>query len=183
MGTLERSGRELGDELETTIGWYVFRLVLEQLNHSPSMESAAELTPSNTFGSVDVNLAWDPLRTRFVFTAVAQDRSTSAFNIYYGWSNDSSGSSWTVSSNVVFAGSSDQSLKWDYPSIGVNANGWVIIGAVKVAGTPPSGVAVGYFTAVSTNGMDFSGPSCVAGWTLLAACPVLAPRRARRVVW
>ena len=81
------------------------------------------------------------------------------FNVYYGWSNDGSGSSWTISSSVILAGSSDGSLKWDYPSIGVDGNWRVIIGAVKITG----GATVGYFTAVSTDGMDFSGASCVAG--------------------
>jgi hypothetical protein len=64
-----------------------------------------------------------------VFATLATSFSNLATNIWYGWS-DSSGSSWTFGSTPVFAGSANQ-VVWDYPSIGVDASGRIVIGAVE----------------------------------------------------
>jgi hypothetical protein len=97
----------------------------------------------------DVYLEWDSVRTRCVFCAV--DMAAAYPNIWYGFSNDSSGSSWTVRAAPALAATI--SYGWDYPSIGVDANGRIIIGAVQMPGNSA------FYAAVSNDGgATFSAP-------------------------
>ena len=92
-----------------------------------SWASGQLLSPPNSFGSIDVNLGWDQSRSRFVFATLANEFQGGS--IWYGWSSDAYGSSWAFGS-AVFASIPNQ-VRWDYPSIGVDASGRIIIGAVK----------------------------------------------------
>jgi len=143
-----------------------------------SWASGQLLSPPNSFGSVDVNLGWDSVRSHFVFATLADEFEGGS--IWYGWS-DAYGSSWIFGPTPAFSSVYNQ-VRWDYPSIGIDATGRVIIGAVKYVCVPPScsdltsqGTAVGYFTVVSTDGVSFSAPSYVAG-------PGVAPGAHSRVV-
>lgn len=77
------------------------------------------LTAPNGRSTGDVNLEWDGTRNRFVFCAL--DLGAATLNIWYGFSNDPSGTSWTFRSTAVFAATSF--VGWDYPSIGVDNSG------------------------------------------------------------
>ena len=93
----------------------------------------------------DVNLAYDSVRSRFVFVTLDGPGG----NVWYGFSSDSSGTSWTFKSTAIFPSSLGT---WDYPSIGVDASGRVIVGAVRFPGP------TGYFAVVSSDGINFSSP-------------------------
>jgi hypothetical protein len=117
------------------------------------------LTATNGQPTVDVNLSWDPARERFVVAFL--DNSTN-HSVWYGYSNDSGGTSWTVVNVAPFVGGENiQGLgaaNWDYPSVAVDASGRVIIGAVYFVGGLQQ---EGYWTVVSTDGADFSAPARV----------------------
>lgn len=100
----------------------------------------------------DVYLEWDSTRNRFVFCAV--DLAVAYPNIWYGYSNDSAGSSWTFRTSPAMAATI--SYGWDYPSIGVDAAGRIVIGAVQIPGDS------GFHTVVSNDGgTTFSSPALV----------------------
>lgn len=114
-----------------------------------SWRSPAQLTAPSGQQQGDVNIAWDSYRGRFVFTTLDGPGG----NVWYGYSTDGSGTSWVFKSTPVFSSSR---ATWDYPSIGVDASGRIVVGAVSFAG--PSG----YFASVSTDGANFTEPSLVA---------------------
>lgn len=117
-----------------------------------SWNSPTQLTTPTGLRAGDVNLAWDSVRNRFVFAALDLP-GTGNDSIWYGYSSDSSGTAWTFTSTAVFPAATGD---WDYPSIGVDGAGRVIIGAVKFPGP------TGYYSAVSSDGITFSAPSFVA---------------------
>lgn len=83
--------------------------------------------------------------------------------MWYGYSTDSTGTSWVVQS-IALSGSFS-SGGWDYPSIGVDASGRIIVGGVSIvtSGCPQgqSECPNGYYSAVSTDGSTFSQPALV----------------------
>lgn len=106
-----------------------------------------QLTAPNGVQQGDVNVAWDSVRNRFVFCTLDGPGG----NVWYGYSTDSSGTNWIFQPAAVFPSSTGF---WDYPSIGVDASGRIIMGAVNLYGT-------GYFSAISSDGYNFSSPSLV----------------------
>ena len=88
----------------------------------------------------------DSIRNRFVFAAIDFNPG----NVWYGYSNDSQGSSWTFKSIPLMFGSS--TVSWDYPSIGVDATGRVIVGAVKFQNNQDAG----FWTVLSSDGINFT---------------------------
>lgn len=116
-----------------------------------SWNAPTQLIPPSGLPTGDVNLAWDSARNRFVFALLDLPNSGN-HTVWYGYSTDSTGTSWVSTSTAIFpAGAGD----WDYPSIGVDGSGRVIIGAVKFPGP------TGYYSAVSTDGINFSAPAFV----------------------
>lgn len=110
-------------------------------------------TPTG-FSVGDVNLAWDNSQSHYIFTAVeisTPRMSTSQPNVWFGHSTDALGSSW-VFETKVFDGTFN-TAGWDYPSIGVDGSGRIIIGAVALhtCSPVPCNGAQGYYSAVSTN--------------------------------
>ena len=97
--------------------------------------------PVNQTEVSDVNLAWDSYRHRFVVAAF-NDSTSQIFFGYY----DSAGIHWTQTPPF-----DNRHGQWDYPSIGVDAAGHIIIGA--------DNIGVGYYAVVSTDGgATFSPP-------------------------
>ena len=110
--------------------------------------------PPNNVPTSDVNLSYDSIRGRFVFTALALSPTTIP-TIWYGYSTDSIGSNWVFGNKnaqgiaqPVFSASAGD---WDYPSIGVDSTGRVVIGGVNLF---PSAFDV----AISTDGEHFTSP-------------------------
>lgn len=92
----------------------------------------------------DVFLSWDssPGMDRPVFVCVTfNNNSTDA--VYYGYATDSTGTLWVLGNggNPVLSGGG-----WDYPSIGVDASGRIVIAAVLSYQSP-----YGFWSVVSTN--------------------------------
>lgn len=119
---------------------------------SSGWQGPVQLSPSPAgVPTTDVNLSWDSTRSRFVFTLL--DRNDS---IWYGYSTDSSGTQW-VYGNQDGSGAPQPVATgdWDYPSIAVDSSGRVIIGGVNML--TASGDS--YWTAVSSDGQDFSAPN------------------------
>ncbi len=111
--------------------------------------SAITLTAPTGRPVGDVYLEWDSTRSRFVFCAV--DLAAAYPNIWYGYSNDSVGSSWTFRTSPAMAAT--VTYGWDYPSIGVDATGRIVIGAAQIPGDSA------FHTVVSTDGGNtFSAP-------------------------
>lgn len=127
-----------------------------------SWNGPTTLTAPNGLATGDVNLSWDPIRSRFVFALL--DLGAGNLNIWYGYSTDSTGSSWVFGNNF---GSGPQPIfsavtaDWDYPSIGVDASGRVIVGAVDFPCNTCS--ANGYYAAISGDGEHFSAGVRVGG--------------------
>ncbi len=97
----------------------------------------------------DVFLTWNSTLQRFEF--VALDLPSGNSNIWYGYSTDAYGSGWVAGNSgaPVFSATTGN---WDYPSIGVDSGGRIIIAARTLSGSS------GVFTKVSTNnGASFSG--------------------------
>ena len=121
-----------------------------------------KLTIPAGVGVDDLNLAYDSSRGRFVFATL--DLYVPSDDVWYGYSTDSTGTSWVVKS-IVFQGNGSSGATWDYPSIGVDGSGRIIIGAVSfgTTGCPPneSPCPNGYYSAVSTDGSNFSSPALV----------------------
>ena len=116
-----------------------------------SWQGAVQLTPPNGAQTGDVNLTWDSTRSRFVFALLDLDE-----NLWYGYSTDSSGTTWAFGNQngsgiaqPVFTSSF-----WDYPSVGVDSSGRIIIGGVDFSTSPAS-----YWTALSSDGQHFTIPS------------------------
>lgn len=116
------------------------------------------LTAPNGLGTNDVNMNWDSGRARFVFVALDTPCSGCAHNVWYGYSTDSSGSSWVFGNStqpIFSSGAAD----WDYPSVGVDSSGRVIAGAVKFLACPPPQTgecSYGYYSVISSDGTSFS---------------------------
>ncbi len=122
---------------------YAYNSFLAIWNGSTNWGTPVQLTaPNGNQLQSDVNIAWDSFRSRFVFTTL----DGMGGGVWYGY-YDSMGTHWTPT--PVFPSSSGN---WDYPSIGVDASGRIIIGAVRFP-SPPT-----YFAAVSTDGVNFSSP-------------------------
>ena len=124
------------------------------------LASVVSTNVPNGQASIDAYMTWHPTWNggRFVFVLV--DGAASR-NVWFGYSNDSAGTSWTIRSTAALVGgfnpSTGQFFNWDYPSIGVDSGGRIIIGAVASPGTDNR-----FFTTVSTdNGATFSTPSPV----------------------
>lgn len=112
------------------------------------------LTAPNGRATDDVNLSYDSVRNRFVFVLLDISTLTTP-NVWYGYSTDATGVSWAFGNKdslgnpqPVFAAASSN---WDYPSIGVDSAGRVIIGSVNFS-------PMGYYAALSTDGEHFGAP-------------------------
>jgi hypothetical protein len=137
-----------------THGWYDYAYgtsVVSTWNGSSWLSQQYRLTTPGGVGLDDLNLNWDSSRSRFVFAALDLQ---SAPNVWYGYSN-SAGTIWTVNS-IVLPGNFS-TAGWDYPSIGVDASGRIVIGAVSFTTSSPNG----YYTTFSTDGATFSPPALV----------------------
>jgi hypothetical protein len=66
---------------------------------------------------------------------------------------------------------------WDYPSIGVDASGRVIVGATLFVSGCRSGI-MGYYSNVSTDGRNFTTPSLVSKIVATTASRVVATNNA-----
>jgi len=104
--------------------------------------------------SIDSFLTYDRTRSRYLYVALDPPSN----NVWFGMSSDSSGSSWSGSIAIP---ASSGSYYWDFPSVAVDGSGRILVGAVKF--DVPSSYAIGYWTALSTNGgQTFSSPVQVA---------------------
>jgi hypothetical protein len=128
-----------------------------------SWSSPQPLTRPDGFGIQDVNMNWDSTHGRFIFAAIDDAPPN---NVWYGHSTDASGTAWVIGNNGQPVMSASGAGIWDYPSIGADASGRVIIGAGGYAPCPSGiGGPTGYSAVVSTNGDTFSGPSPVVTFT------------------
>ncbi len=126
---------------------------------SHTWSSPAIFAISGVFIS-DPGVAWDAARNRYVMCALQVPQSGGPANVYFGYSNDSQGSSWTI--NLIPAFQSDPLSSWDYPSISVDGQGRIAVGAVRFGGFNYS-IAAGYYVARSTNGgASFVSPATLA---------------------
>jgi hypothetical protein len=141
-------------------GWYEFPPGSNSFVSSwnGGWSSQYKLTAPNGDGLLDLNLNYDSFRSRFVFAAVELTIDPS---IWYGYSTDSTGTAWVVVTTAALPGTQSPG-GWDYPSIGVDASGRIIVGAVALNAT--NGPA-GYYAAVSTNGSAFFSPTLVTAGT------------------
>src|SRR5260370_5022947 len=62
-----------------------------------------DLTPPNGFESGDLVLNWDASRNRFVFVMIDIPPGGANRNIWYGFSNDAAGTSWTFRTSPVLS--------------------------------------------------------------------------------
>ncbi len=140
----------------------------------------------NGLNTGDIYLAFDSAynsgQGRFVLAAMDL---TTAPSIWFGYSTDASGGQWAFRQNAVMASSttvSDNStttVTWDFPSIGVDASGRIIVGAARIQtittqipGQPPLITTTYDFRVVvsTNNGGTFSDPPVlVPGTTDLGA--------------
>ncbi|MCC6394728.1 MAG: hypothetical protein IT167_29305 [Bryobacterales bacterium] len=126
-------------------------------SHTWSLPAALPIS-----GSIlaDPSLAWDATRNRYVLSALQVPQSGGPANVYFGFSNDSVGGSWTFSAIPAFQSNSQSS--WDYPSIAVDGQGRIAVGAVRFSGVNYS-VVSGFHVATSTHGgVSFSSPATIA---------------------
>jgi len=92
----------------------------------------------------NVYTTWDHVRNRFV--AVAQDGNFgTGTSIWFAFS-DGSGRNWQVQPVPVL--SSSFPYQWDLPSVGINAQGHIAIGAASKQGNNPNG----FWTVISLDG-------------------------------
>lgn len=122
-------------------------------NWTGAWNAPIALVPSNGLATGDIHIAWDSARNRYVVVMLDLPLFGNS-NVWYGYSNDAAGTSWTITAAPVFSAAT---ADWDYPSIGVDASGRVIIGAVRFPGP------LGFYSAVSTNGTTFSAPALIGG--------------------
>ena len=111
------------------------------------------IAPPDGSTAEDLNLGWDSVRNRFVFTLLGTGSSPA--NVWYGHSTDATGTQWMFGNRntqgtpqPVIPGAG---ISLDYPSIGVDASGRIIIGAWEI-------FPGGYFATVSTDGEHFALP-------------------------
>ena len=119
---------------------------------------SSSLTLPNGLASIDAYLAWHPTWDGGKFVFVPLDSAPSR-NVWFGYSNDSAGSSRTIRAADALVGGFDQAagqfFNCDYPSIGIDSGGRIIVGAVANPGSDNR-----FFTIVSTdNGATFSVPA------------------------
>jgi hypothetical protein len=101
-------------------------------------------------GLTDVYLSWDASMNRFVFV-VLENRPNNLNSVWYGYSTDDQGTSWVLGNSGRPVISANGTYWWDYPSIGVDGYGRIIIGAY-LRTTPNS-----FWTVMSTdNGASFT---------------------------
>jgi hypothetical protein len=101
----------------------------------------------------DPYFVWDAPRNRFVCVALALEGSSFG-NVYFGYSTDALGMSWTWRAVPVFQWSG--TITWDYPSVAEDGQGRIAVGAVRFDSlTTPSG-----FHSVRSidGGITFSSP-------------------------
>ena len=111
--------------------------------------SPAALSPPNGKGADNVNLSWDSVMARPVYTYHDWVVNQTSSSIWFGYYNSAT-SSWVVGNGGAPVLSSSIGF-WDYPSIDVDASGRIIIGAMN-RNSP-----YGFWTVVSTNhGQTFS---------------------------
>lgn len=99
----------------------------------------------------DTFLSWDSVMGRFVFVCLDNGSSSANSNVWYGYSTDQNGTAWVVGNGgrPVFAASL---ASWDYPSVGVDASGRIVVGAYSLSS--PNG----FWSVVSSDhGNSFSG--------------------------
>jgi hypothetical protein len=159
-----------------TVAWAVSKAEVTASTLSGTLVSAftvnwstpVRITSPSGLPLQDFNLAFDSVRARFVFAAL--DVTAGNANVWYGYSNNNFGLTWSVVGSPLPSSMGN----WDYPSIGVDASGRVIIGATLFAG----GGITGYYTAVSTNGSTFATPSLVSTRVATTASRVVATSNA-----
>ncbi len=146
-------------------GWYDYGYntsVASVWNGSTWLSQQYKLMTPGGASLDDLNLNYDSARSRFVLAALDVPGVQGTPNVWYGYSN-SAGTTWVVSSIVLPATFSPAG--WDYPSIGVDASGRIITGAVSftTSGCPPSQATCpnGYYATISTDGSTFSSPALV----------------------
>lgn len=76
----------------------------------------------------DAFLSWDSAMSRFVLV-VLENRTDELNNVWYCYSTDANGTSWLVGNSGQPVISSNATYMWDYPSIGVDASGRIVVGA------------------------------------------------------
>lgn len=122
-------------------------------NWNSGWNPPVQLLPPSGFMAGDVHMAWDSMRNRFVFVVIDLPVFGNS-NVWYGYSNDPLGNTWSFSTTPVFSATTGN---WDYPSIGVDGSGRVIVGAVQYPGP------TGFYSSVSTDGITFSSPALIGG--------------------
>jgi hypothetical protein len=75
--------------------------------------------------SIDLYLAWDAARGRFI--CVLLDKFN--FAVYFGYSSGPAGTGWQFRPYPVLAGTDN--AKWDFPSVAVDTQGRTVVAAVK----------------------------------------------------
>jgi hypothetical protein len=99
--------------------------------------------------TADLYLAWDATRGRFI--CVLLDNLN---NVWFGYSTGSAGSGWQIRQQAVLPYSF--SVLWDYPSVAVNAQGRIVVGAYKLPPDAPQDK--GFYTLCSLDGgVTFGG--------------------------
>lgn len=76
---------------------------------------------------VDIYTTWDSVRNQFAFAAIGQYAS----DVWYGCATCGSGGTWGTTNSPAMQSDPANGIDWDYPSIGIDANGRIIIGAVR----------------------------------------------------
>jgi hypothetical protein len=112
-----------------------------------SWNSPSQLTPPNNQPVGDLNLAWDVSRQRFVFATL-----DAVENVWYGYSTDSTGTNWVFGNPDGNGNPQPLFRAGDYPSIGVDSGGRIIVGNVNFICAPNTCLD----TAVSTDGTHFT---------------------------
>ncbi len=142
--------------------------------------SPVALTAGNGDTTNDVNINWDSYRSRFVLAALdtTANGNSNPHDVWYAYSTDANGSAWTGWVDPFVAGTVPAGApagcggaNWDYPSIGVDASGRVIIGAVYFSSS--NGYECGFWTVESSNGTSFTSPHLVG--TVPSSCLVSYP--------
>jgi hypothetical protein len=142
--------------------------------------SPVALTAGNGDTTNDVNINWDSYRLKFVLAALdtTAGGNTSPHDVWYAYTTDANGTACTGWTQVFTAGTVPPGAptgcagaNWDYPSIGVDASGRVIIGAVYFSNS--NGWECGFWTVESSNGTSFTSPRLVG--TVPSTCLVSYP--------
>lgn len=123
--------------------------------HAPNFISSNSL-PSPHGNGYDAFIIYDSPRGKYVY--VALDAHSGLNDVVFGKSTDSNGSQWSYTAIPLVATSS---YYWDFPSVGVDWQGRIIVGAIQI--DTLSGTASGFWTTFSTDaGLSFSTPVRVA---------------------